>query len=222
MFSRLMGVGLAGALMMLFAGGCKQKPSEAKSAAREDTSIVRVHWAGKKHISAQKDAAYLMGIWNMPEAKAVETEALDKLSLAPWSIREGWRTNSLSSTNATSLLLRTLADDLLQEESYLEIQQPLTNRGPELVVALKLSGGRAETWRTNLATALGSLTGIAITSNTPTPGGWTLKKHDYPNLVQFAQAGGWTLVGLADDTNSLLADFQARIQKSHIPFAEPK
>ena len=108
----------------------------------------------------------------LPEAKAVETEALDKLSLAPWSIREGWKTNSLSSTNATSLLLRTLADDLLQEESYLEIQQPSTNRGPELVVALKLSGSRAETWHTNLATALSSLTGVAITSNTPTPGGW--------------------------------------------------
>ena len=222
MFSRSIGVILAGTLLISLAVGCNKQPSDGKSAVREDTSVVRVHWAGKKRISTQKDAAYLMSIWDMPEAKAVESEALDKLSLSPWSIREGWKTNSLSSTNATSLLLRTLAEDLLQEESYLEIRQPSTNRGPEWVLALKLSEARAGAWRSNLATALTSLTGIAITSNTPSPGGWSLKKHDYPNLMQFVQAGGWTLVGLASDTNSLLADFHTRIRKNNIPFAESK
>jgi len=222
MFSRFLGVILTGMLLMILAGGCEKKPSDVKSTVRGDASIVRVHWAGKKRISTQKDAAYLMSIWNMPEAKVVEAEVLDKLSLAPWSIREGWKTNSLSSTNATSLLLRNLADDLLQEESYLEIQQPSTNRGPELVLALKLSEARSSAWQTNLAAALTSLTGIAIAPNTPSPGGWSLQKHDYPNFVQFARAGGWTLVGLASTTNSLLADFQARIQKSNIPFNESK
>ena len=222
MFSRCIGVILAGALSMALAGGCKKKPADSESAVREDTSVVRVHWAGKKRVSTQKDAAYLMSIWNLPEAKTVESEALDKLSLAPWSIREGWRTNSLSSTNATSLLLRSLAEDLLQEESYLEIQQPSTNRGPELVLALKLSEAQSRAWQTSLATALTSLTGSAIQSNTPSPGAWLLRKHDYPNLVQFVRAGGWTLVGLAADTNALLVDFQARIQKNNIPFAEPK
>src|SRR5262249_563243 len=38
-----------------------------------------------------------------------------------------------------------------------------------------------------------------------------LKKHVPPNLFELTSAGGWTLVGLAQDTNRLIADFRSRI-----------
>src|ERR1035437_279584 len=117
---------LCAALLVASAAGCKQSESNqtafaAPSAPAPATSpametVGRIHWLGKKQLAAETNAAAFMRIWNLPESVKLQTQTLDKLSSAPWRLLRG-DTNQ-PSTN----LLRPLLDDLVQEESYLEIR----------------------------------------------------------------------------------------------------
>src|SRR5579864_9808299 len=82
---------LACLLAMCF--GCHKSaaPSSTTSAppAPAMDTIVRVHWLGKKKLSADTNSAELMAIWKMPESAKLESQTLDKLSLAPWRLLRG-------------------------------------------------------------------------------------------------------------------------------------
>jgi hypothetical protein len=64
---------------------------------------------------------------------------------------------------------------------------------------------------------LESLTGIqsvpALQGN-----GWSLKKHHTPNLIELTRVGGWTIVGAAEDSNGLIAELRARLQRGQPPW----
>jgi hypothetical protein len=197
------------------------KPA-AQPAAKVET-VARIHWLGKRRLATETNAAAFMGIWALPESQTLEAQTLDKLALAPWNLpREGTNTAAIVATNANSLLLRPLLEDLLQEECYLEIRS-ITNQPAELAVAVRLEDARSRLWKTNLTTALDSLTNHAspITHH-PTflrTANWTViaflpngqGKRDPANLGQ----GGWVteLAGrlgqnsnlfTAEETNSWL------------------
>ena len=116
-------------------------------------TVAQVQWLGAKRISNEPGAAQLKAIWNLPESRKLEQQTLDKLSLAPWR----WLRRS-PDTNA-ALWLRPLLDDLLADESCLEIRQP-ANQPAEIVFAIQLDDQRAALWQTNLARVLESLTNI--------------------------------------------------------------
>jgi hypothetical protein len=141
----------------------------------------------------------------------LEAHVLDKLSLSPWRLLKG----DAATNGAPVSLLRPLLDDLVQEEFYLEVRNP-TNQLEELAFAIRLSTDRAALWQTNLAAVLESLTGARATQAN---GGWSLKKHDAPDLVKLVRAGEWTVVGLAQKSNTLLSDFTNRIRHTSTPLA---
>jgi len=174
-------------------------------------TILRVHWLGKKKISADTNSEGLMAVWKMPESVSLEAQTLDKLSLAPWRLLRG-QTN-LAVTN----LLRPLLQDLIDGESYVEVRRPAnpTNAPEEMILAVRLDNSRSGLWQTNVAAALESLTGIKPVS---TDQGWFLKKHHAPNLIEFARAGEWTVLGAAENQNRLFTQILARIQSDHHPF----
>ena len=177
-------------------------------------TIVRVHWLGKKKLSADTNSAGLLAIWKMPETVKFEAETLDKLSLAPWRWLRG-------ETNETATnLLRPLLQDLTEEESYVEVRRPVssTNAAEEMILAVRLDDARAGLWQTNVSRALESLTGIKPVS---AGRGWSLKKHHAPNQIELARAGEWTVLGAAEDHNALLDETLARIEREHVPFAAP-
>src|SRR5580765_3242732 len=138
------------AMFLLLSGqGCKK--TEQSSASQtvppipQGDVIARVHWLGKKRLATETNAAYVMGIWNLPESARLEAQTLDKLSKAPW--------RSLLNQSGASVpgpFLRPLLDDLVQQECYLEIRQA-TNDPPQLVFAVKAGKGRATLWAKNLA-----------------------------------------------------------------------
>src|SRR6266404_2351189 len=142
--------------LCLFAVGCK-KSSPAGEEPRTQTTaspstvdpqtspVARVHWLGKRRIAAETNATGFMKIWNLPESAKVEAQTLDKLSTAPWRLLKlgtipSAVTNALTPIGA-SPLLRPLLDDLVQEECYIEIQQP-TNQPSEIILAIKLDETR--------------------------------------------------------------------------------
>ena len=190
----------------------KSVPSQPTSASPADAAI-RIHWLGKKRIAADQDAARLTRLWDLPESVELEAQALDKLSDAPWRLL-------LGETNPpAAALLRPLLDDLVEEESCLEVRKSTNSPGgnDEIVLAVRLNDERAGLWRTNLAAALQSLTHIAPEASS-TAERWALKKHHAPNLIEFVRQGEWVVIGAAQDRNTLLDGMLTRIERDRAPF----
>lgn len=225
MFIRYFWLGVAGALFLAVGEGCSkssspdaspapQKPAVSSDPVPAGTSnvIARLHWLGKKQLAAEKNAAHLMTIWNLPESIRLETQTLDKLSLGLFGFPNGTepppgRTNPISlsaqiATNQLASKLRPLLDDILQQESYVEVRSAGSGaRNGEIAFAIRIDPNRATLWQNNLA---------ALREQ----GTWVQQ-------INVARAVDWTLVGYSASggTNGLLADFAARIQHDHKPFA---
>ncbi|HET7623768.1 MAG TPA: hypothetical protein VFM25_00785 [Verrucomicrobiae bacterium] len=169
--------------------------NQLSSAAPQSDVIARIDWIGKNQLLADTNAAHLASLWNLPESAKLEKQTLDKLSRAPWLLL----LHRAADTNSAALL-RPLLDDMLESESRLEIRETSNNPGA-LAFAIRLNNSRAELWKTNLAKVLQSLTGIqpAHSGN-----GWSLKKHDEPNLIELTRSGDWTILGIAQNHNDAI------------------
>jgi hypothetical protein len=110
------------------------------------------------------------------------------------------------SMSGPAALLRPLLEDLLQQESFLNVRQA-TNLPGALAFAIKLNEERARLWQTNLAALLESLTGSRTVVVPGQSNGWQLQySHPRPAITRtfdLARAGEWTVVGLAPGRNEL-------------------
>ncbi len=175
-------------------------------------TIARIHWLGMNHFSGETNATQLLAVLKLPQTQRLERQTLDKLSLAPWPLL-----HRSPDTNAAALL-QPLLNDAVSNESCLQIQCA-TNQPGELVFAIRLDDQRAALWQTNLARVLESLTGIQPVPAADNRSGWSLQKHHVPNLIELVRVGGWTLIGAAEATNSLLDELATRIEHGQAPLA---
>jgi hypothetical protein len=174
-------------------------------------TIARVHWQGMNRVSADTNAVQFMKIWQLPPTKALMAQTLDKLSLAPWRLlHRGVETNAAA-------LLRPVLDDVLANECYLQIRS-ITGQPEQWAFAIRLDDRRAALWQTNLARVMESLTAIRSVAAPKGSYGWSLKKHHAPDLIELTRVGGWTVVGAAEDFNSLVAELRARTQRNLPPW----
>ena len=235
-------LGLLAALLLASVSGCKKSATEGAPPLNTDhrpaitnqpstPPIARIHWLGKKQIAAQKTSKYFMSIWNLPDATKLETQTLDKLALAfaGAGVQSAGGSNQLSATSSGSQItnlvsrLRPLLDDLVREESYLEIQQA-TDQPAELALAVRLDGPRADLWTANLSAVIGSLTNAQPLPAPASRQSWKLPpshllspNSQLPPQFDLARIGEWTVLGLASETNALLADLCHRIRVDHTP-----
>lgn len=159
-----------------------------KSSAQPDL-IARIHFAGAEQISADPNHFAFTNEFYSAEARALESQTLDKLSSAPgvW-----FKSKIAADAGDGAAQLRPLLDDLLISEWIFEMRDT-TNGSPEYALAIRLSDERAQLWSTNLAAVMQNWTGLGITRDKS--GNWELRKHDAPNLFRFAQGGGWVVIG---------------------------
>lgn len=199
------------ALLFLLVSGCKKSapPSpETKANSQfltpepiDPNVIASLHWLGKKRISTGLDAVGLMGIWNLPESTQLESHALDKIALAPWVL--AGKTNT-ALTDPAPQLFRGIAEDLLQEESYLEVRRETDSPATSSIgFAIRLTPERSTAWTRALPTILESL-------------------QRPSNDIQISPSGEWTFVGVGSGTNSSVAAMKARLDREHQPFPAPK
>jgi hypothetical protein len=209
---------LVTALILGVVAGCGKPESETKSPAARQPSpealrtVARMHWLGKKRLAAESNATNFMAIWNLPESAKLEAQTLDKLSTAPWRLFAS--TASLS--NAPTALLRPLLDDLVQEESYLEVQAA-TNQPVALVLALHLDATRAALWQTNLPTILKSVFASARVLSAEASD-FRLQASDWS--FSLSRSGEWTLLSVGRASNaapSILTSFSDRIAATRTP-----
>jgi hypothetical protein len=186
----------------------------AEMSSRTNETILRIHWLGKKRVAADTNSHDLMAVWNLSESDHLEAQTINKLSRAPWSIRH------LSVQTNAADALRPLLKDILEEEFYFETSAGVQPGTEESVLAVRLSPERADLWKTNLAFISETLTGLHPASAN-SGSRWSLKKHDFPNLIDFVEAGDWTLVGIAQDKNQLLAEIAHRIGSNGNPSVAP-
>ncbi|MCW5551147.1 MAG: hypothetical protein KIS67_03165 [Verrucomicrobiae bacterium] len=212
---RRINLGLLALLLVAPNAGCQKSESAAagSSGSQGAETVARIHWLGKQRLARETNAAYFMGIWNLPESSRLEGQTLDKLAVAPWRFWKG----EAAVTNAPRALLRPLLEDLVREESYFEVSHARSQPG-EFALAIRLTNESAGLWQTNLATALESLTGLRVSPPSAGRVGWLLKKHDPPNLIELARVGEWTLLAAGQNTNALLRDVMARIDRDGAPF----
>ena len=130
-------------------------------------------------------------------------------------------TNRLStSSTPLAVKLRPLLEDLALAEAYVELRQA-TNQPGELALAIRLDEQRAGLWTSNLTAVLGSFINV---QSLPAPANcstWRLPFAPPASRLDLARAGEWTLVGVAAETNRLLAELSQRIRADKTPATAP-
>jgi hypothetical protein len=202
---------------LLLASGTGCQKSESRTAAAPPTvlppdTIASVHWLGKHWLGYEATAFFFMRIWNNPQTARLEKQTLTKLATTPGQ----WLPGGTNLTENAVTPLYLLLNDIVQEESYLEIRQP-TNGAGETVFALRLNEAQADSWLTNLPTVLQPLTGSHAVLN-PIDHTWSLKTTNAFQFIQFARVGDWTIISAGPQQNSLAAEITARIQRDGVPF----
>jgi hypothetical protein len=211
-----MGFGLLAAFVLALFPGCKKSASTEQPQNERPKRIiasgpvtptlpasdivVRVHWLGRSRIAADTNSAFLMKIWDMPESAKLEAHVLDQFSLAPWRMLPG--NTNFAVTNPASALLRPLLDDIVQQESWLEVYAP-SNQPVQIAFAINLPPDRAALWQTNLALLTSSLT----------PHPLVPPKSDEGGSPLLSRSGDWTLLGWSQATNLLISDLQSHLSE---------
>ena len=156
-------------------------------------------------------AYYFVRLWDLPESKRLQDASLNKLALATWHF---YGQSTASGTPET--FLRPVIDDLVRSEVFIELRQA-PGRTAEAVIAVHLSDRQAGSAFTNLAASVQLLSGLAPASLVQDPHSWVVRTPRSPGLIELRRVGRWTLLGLAETENALLAEVADRIQKESRP-----
>jgi len=179
-----------GVVIMAMAAGCE--PTQPPDL------IARIHFAGAERISANTNSIAFTNLFCSAEARALESQTLDKLSRAPAT----WFKSKIPPGAGDGMAqLRPLLDDVLKSEWVFEIRDT-ANGSPEYALAIRLNSQRAQLWQSNLQGLLESWTRMSAQK---VPGGWQLKKHEPPNLIRVTHASGdWVVVDCGQNQLTLV------------------
>lgn len=237
-------------ILLTLAAGCKRSdPSDNTSADSPNgkqaadkqsmpplTNLARLHWLGKKRISAETNAAGFMQIWNLPPMARLESQTIDKLALAltkrpdaaPITNYNLFITNISSFIKGPSAYLRPLLNDLLQEEFYCEFTFPGNEARQQVLLAIKLDEIRHRLWGSNLVAAAKTWAGTKASQD---GNGWQIQVSSAPPMlnllaepkshllnIEVRRVADWTLVSVGQKDSVLLRDFKSRIERDHAPF----
>jgi len=207
-------------LLVVFFGCGKSTPEPASAPSAivapnplpSGGTALRIHWLGRKEISSDGNATNLMALWDLPETVKLQAQTLGKLSRAPWPFLG--KTNQVSADTLLPLL-----DDLVGQECYLEARQATNapDAPNEIVLAVHLSADQADLWQSKLATVMDSL-GAAPKSKNPAT--WILNNNSRSKTIEFARAGEWSVLAMAQNHNALLDETIARINSQHTPVVD--
>jgi len=80
---------------------------------------------------------------------------------------------------------------------------------------VNVNADRANSWQTTVTEIMRTLSADAPASNNPT--GWFVKSDSRTNLIEFARAGDWVILSVAQAHSPLLDETLARIRNQHTP-----
>jgi len=169
----------------------------AAQAQPQPDLIARIHFAGAKQISADTNHLAFTNEFCSAEARALESQTLDKLSRVPGA----WFKSKIApGAGDCAEQLRPLLGDLLKSEWLFEMRDT-TNGSPEYALAVRLSPERAQLWSDNLVAVFQDWMGVAISQDKA--GNWEFRKHQPPDLFQFSRSDDWVVIDCGQNELSL-------------------
>jgi hypothetical protein len=210
--------------MALAAGVAWVCGAGAAGATAEDYApAARLHFVGSAALLADKaNAATLNGIAALSETAALEDDILKKLATAPYRYFLAEKHLPPGATDEAAMF-RPLLEDLLHEESFVELWARAKSPVPELLLAVHLDKQQAARWQGNLAGILTNWTGCpAEAIRVQGCAGWELKKHQPPNLMRIVQVKDWVVAGLGEGDIVALPGMVKRIKSRGRPVPAAK
>ena len=166
--------------------------------------LASYHFAGTTTIGADKDAANVKKAWELPESVKFRAMALDKV--ASYAITK-------IGGKGSPELIRPLLDDILASESLMELRRGSNGLG-EFIFAIHLNKDRAQLWQKNLSSAFSSR---AQSNAKPATNGWEIVGKTSPNIIRFATASDWVVIGAGDKSLPLHDNLLQLIKRNGRP-----
>jgi len=184
---------LAAILFVAVALGRGPFCGRAEAAGRPDSELlIRSHFAGLTRLAGDPDVTQLKAVLALPETRALREQTLRKLAQSPQSFPG--QALSLEQAERGAALLRPLLDDVLDQESVLELRGPVSQ--PEWTLAVSVSGARKAAWQDNLTALmrLWNLEGPKVFTQAGFPAvEWN--RTGSSHRVRWVDAGAWMVLG---------------------------
>jgi len=173
--------------------GCQR---DEAAATPESDVLVRSHFAGLARLVNDPKSTKLKEVSALSQTTALRGQTLQKLARAPETLFKGRISPEQMEQGAA--LLRPLLDDLVDEESLLEVRGRDV-KNPEWMLAMAVRAGRKALWQTNLA-ALVQAWGLGPVSRATVEGFAVaeVKRAQSPTLVRWVDAGSWLVLGVGN------------------------
>ena len=166
---------------------------QSLGAAEPKDLVLRVHFAGAGKVLSDRSAAKIRPYFNSVPASNFWSKICERLSeTAPT-----WTGSTVTANPALGPLLRPIFDDLVQQESWIEVTGQDANR--KTLIAAMVPAPRAEFWKKNLG---------------------QLSPTDKTRLA-FASQGKWAVIAAGPGAEAAAKAQAAALAKSGLPkFAE--
>ena len=161
------------------------------------------------------NAAKLRELWNLPETRRFVEQTLHKLAHAPRTFY-GERVAPAQDERGAALL-RPLLDDLLLNESFLQVRGP-ADQTAEWTLLVRLPADRLPVWRAGL-TELMRLWGMGAAATNTVEGfaAWEVKGTDARARMRCVEAGQWLVLGIGRNDLPEVGEAARRIKGAGRP-----
>jgi hypothetical protein len=196
--------------------GCRKTetsaPHPSPTTLSPDT-VVSVHWMGQRRLELEAGAFFFCRVWSLPETVRLQAQTFDRLATNAWKLVLPAETGA----QIPAAVLRPLFNDLVKEETFLEIRAP-AGVSPSVILAIHLhSQRRAGIWETNLAISAKLFSGVAVVPDSNIQG-WQLQRTNSPEKISYSRVGDWSVLSAGPMQNALAGEIIARIRSQGVPF----
>ncbi len=205
--------GLLSAVLFAFLIGCGRSHNDRTAIGSvvfkpSPDTVAHVHWLGRKYLDLDADGYYVSRIWSQSETKRLQSQTLDKLAVNLWPILL-----PNAHREIPGAVLRPLLDDVVLEESWLEMRSRTNSSAMEACFAIHLPSARAGVWITNLAIAAEFLTGGTALPD-PAQQGWSIQQGNRGDQIRLARVGDWTLISVGPIYSPMRTEIAASINQA--------
>src|SRR2546422_6953662 len=195
-------------LGLTLCSGCRKRSKQDSNPATTDV-LAGYHFVGTKQLANNPVAAKLKELWALPESKRLTEQTLQKLAHAPKTLF-GEKVGSDQDQRGAALL-RPMLDDLLREESFLQVHGA-ADQTADWTLLVRLPADRLKLWHSNTTELMRTWTlGIPTANAFEGLPVWEVKRSTAPNLVRWARAGQWFALGVGSNSVPALDEALRRI-----------
>ncbi len=177
---------------------------------QQDNIVLRIHFAGVDKLTADKEATNINKIFSLEESAVFKAAVFKKVSEQVGAIFKNVTAEQFN-------LFNPILDDLYKSEWCLIIYRQKDTMS-EVVLGVSIPADKATIWNDNFVN-LAEISGGRKPSNKRfgSANGWEGKINGSFNLLRFARAGDWTVLGLATNKFNAFEDIVKKIQKKNFP-----